>query len=587
MERPAWATALAAGAALAAVVVALAAAAWRERGAGDDDDDDDGGGGVPEEYRDPITFELMAEPVILVATGMVYDRASLARWFAAGHHRCPRTNVEVVDAQVARLPWLRAAIADWAARRGRPPPAEGQPSLAAVGALHADIGAAVRALRGSSSPSAADVAALARALQRWQDGSAGDGAAAAAQAAVRRAVVDDMAWLVRYGGDPELQAMAASVLNCCDDDDELAWLAATSTVPLVAMLQSSSSSAQQWSLQVLYKIALRVASAGPLLQRAGAVGALLRLVSLDRDAVPFHRDRAAVALARLAEQQPGVDAWLRHPPPQEHGLVPLMGMLLNSPDRYEQRDAAFALLSLAPAPEDLELSALAVRAAGRPARPGQQEPVPAALLRQRGLSALGEILTLLRWSSQAYLAGAVRRRRAAAVRGRGGGGARPAKRSATAPHAAAAAPQADAPDGGLTAEERAARESYKAELASYRQSMAAAQAGQAAQPVAQQQQQQQQEQAEPPQQRQQQQEEQPQPQQRAPPAHGPALDDAQQGQRPPLRRRRGQPQHWMDADGGEDDGGGGAPEPLLGGSSSSDGSLSSSDESDESGGRVG
>jgi hypothetical protein len=64
------------------------------------------------------------------------------------------------------------------------------------------------------------------------------------------------------------------------------------------------------ALQVVYKICLHVHSSRRLLWKAGAVQALLQLVSRDKAAVGFHRDRAAVALATLAEAAE-VKAWLR------------------------------------------------------------------------------------------------------------------------------------------------------------------------------------------------------------------------------------------------------------------------------------
>jgi hypothetical protein len=63
-------------------------------------------------------------------------------------------------------------------------------------------------------------------------------------------------------------------------------------------------------LQVVYKICLHVHSSRRLLWKAGAVQALLQLVSQDKAAVGFHRDRAAVALATLAEAAE-VKAWLK------------------------------------------------------------------------------------------------------------------------------------------------------------------------------------------------------------------------------------------------------------------------------------
>lgn len=45
---------------------------------------------VPEEFRCPITDELMADPVIL-ASGQTYDRASIEKWLAEGNRTCPKS----------------------------------------------------------------------------------------------------------------------------------------------------------------------------------------------------------------------------------------------------------------------------------------------------------------------------------------------------------------------------------------------------------------------------------------------------------------------------------------------------------------
>eukprot|EP01024_Parvocaulis_polyphysoides_P050472 TRINITY_DN4913_c0_g2_i1.p1 TRINITY_DN4913_c0_g2~~TRINITY_DN4913_c0_g2_i1.p1 ORF type:complete len:232 (-),score=7.69 TRINITY_DN4913_c0_g2_i1:242-937(-) len=46
---------------------------------------------IPDDLIDPITFDLMRDPVRLVETNDVYDRESLQAWFARGHRTCPRT----------------------------------------------------------------------------------------------------------------------------------------------------------------------------------------------------------------------------------------------------------------------------------------------------------------------------------------------------------------------------------------------------------------------------------------------------------------------------------------------------------------
>ena len=42
----------------------------------------------------------MKDPVVLCATGQVYDYGSLKDWLKTGNRRCPKSNVEVVDVQV-------------------------------------------------------------------------------------------------------------------------------------------------------------------------------------------------------------------------------------------------------------------------------------------------------------------------------------------------------------------------------------------------------------------------------------------------------------------------------------------------------
>ncbi|WIA28352.1 hypothetical protein OEZ86_010899 [Tetradesmus obliquus] len=276
----------------------------RQRTAEDED--------VPDDFKDPITYEIINDPVVLRATGQVYEYQSLRRWLAAGNYRCPRTNLELVDAQVCRLPWLKQSIRDWLQQHGRQLPAEASCCLADIEATQPEVAAAIRTMRNDSGRDRLTATTLlAYQYRRWHDSTPDDAAAQMAQAEVRSAVLDDLLWIIRYAtGEPQLQGAAASLLACCCLDEELAWLAATAVVPLVAMLNSAHSYAQEWALQVVYKVCLHVHSSRQLLWKAGAVQALLQLVSRDKAAVGFHRDRAAVALATLAEAAE-VKAWLK------------------------------------------------------------------------------------------------------------------------------------------------------------------------------------------------------------------------------------------------------------------------------------
>ncbi|KAH7295445.1 hypothetical protein KP509_27G047700 [Ceratopteris richardii] len=71
----------------------------------------------PEDFRCPISLELMGDPVIL-ATGQTYDRASIQRWLDAGHRTCPKTKQVLYDTKLIPNYALRSLIYQWANANG-------------------------------------------------------------------------------------------------------------------------------------------------------------------------------------------------------------------------------------------------------------------------------------------------------------------------------------------------------------------------------------------------------------------------------------------------------------------------------------
>ena len=76
------------------------------------------GAAPPEDFRCPISLELMSDPVIL-ATGQTYDRTSIQRWLDAGHRTCPKTKQLLYD-DIKLIPnyALRSLVHQWAASHG-------------------------------------------------------------------------------------------------------------------------------------------------------------------------------------------------------------------------------------------------------------------------------------------------------------------------------------------------------------------------------------------------------------------------------------------------------------------------------------
>nr|CAD1823262.1 unnamed protein product [Ananas comosus var. bracteatus] len=53
---------------------------------------------LPEEFRCPISLEVMRDPVILTWSGQTYDRPSIQRWLDSGSRTCPLTNTPAAPA---------------------------------------------------------------------------------------------------------------------------------------------------------------------------------------------------------------------------------------------------------------------------------------------------------------------------------------------------------------------------------------------------------------------------------------------------------------------------------------------------------
>lgn len=55
----------------------------------------------------------MADPVVLLESGQIYDRASLMQWFTQGRIRDPLTNLPMESDAVAPNDMLRGKIQTW------------------------------------------------------------------------------------------------------------------------------------------------------------------------------------------------------------------------------------------------------------------------------------------------------------------------------------------------------------------------------------------------------------------------------------------------------------------------------------------
>ncbi|KAK3409996.1 hypothetical protein EUGRSUZ_J02058 [Eucalyptus grandis] len=76
---------------------------------------------IPDDFRCPISLELMKDPVI-VSTGQTYERSCIEKWLEEGHGTCPKTQQTLANTTLTPNYVLRSLIAQWCEANGIEPP---------------------------------------------------------------------------------------------------------------------------------------------------------------------------------------------------------------------------------------------------------------------------------------------------------------------------------------------------------------------------------------------------------------------------------------------------------------------------------
>ncbi|KAG6531475.1 protein spotted leaf 11-like [Zingiber officinale] len=76
---------------------------------------------IPDDFRCPISLELMGDPVI-VSTGQTYERRCIEKWMEAGHDTCPKTQQKLFSTSLTPNYVLRSLIDQWCETNGMDPP---------------------------------------------------------------------------------------------------------------------------------------------------------------------------------------------------------------------------------------------------------------------------------------------------------------------------------------------------------------------------------------------------------------------------------------------------------------------------------
>lgn len=67
---------------------------------------------TPDEYRCPISLDMMRDPVI-IASGHTYDRNSIAQWINSGHRTCPKSGQKLIHMALIPNYALKSLVHQW------------------------------------------------------------------------------------------------------------------------------------------------------------------------------------------------------------------------------------------------------------------------------------------------------------------------------------------------------------------------------------------------------------------------------------------------------------------------------------------
>ncbi|CAN6483172.1 unnamed protein product [Victoria cruziana] len=72
---------------------------------------------TPEEFRCPISLQLMYDPVI-IASGQTYERVCIENWFSHGHDTCPKTQQKLSHLYLTPNYCVKGLIGSWCEQNG-------------------------------------------------------------------------------------------------------------------------------------------------------------------------------------------------------------------------------------------------------------------------------------------------------------------------------------------------------------------------------------------------------------------------------------------------------------------------------------
>ncbi|KAK9170503.1 hypothetical protein Syun_002643 [Stephania yunnanensis] len=292
---------------------------------------------IPDDFRCPISLELMKDPVI-VSTGQTYERACIEKWLEAGHGTCPKTQQTLSSTAITPNYVLRSLIAQWCEMNGIEPPKRSSNAKPSKG--------------GSACAERAKVDILLRKLTSGniedQRSAAGELRLLAKRNADNRVCIAEAGAIPLLVGllstsDPRTQEHAVTaLLNLSICEDNKGRIISSGAVPgIVHVLKNGCMEARENAAATLFSLSV-VDENKVMIGSSGAIPALVTLLS---EGSQRGKKDAATALFNLCIYQGNKGRAVRA------GVVPTLMRLLTEPGGGMVDEALAILAVLASHPE--------------------------------------------------------------------------------------------------------------------------------------------------------------------------------------------------------------------------------------------
>jgi hypothetical protein len=297
----------------------------------------------PDEFRCPISLDLMSDPVI-VASGHTYDRASITRWIDAGNQTCFKSGQKLSHLSLIPNYALRSLISQWC--EDHHIPFDKQDKVSKKGSSMEHIATTKAALEATKVTASFLVGKLVTGSPEAQK------QAAYELRLLAKCSMDNRMCIADAGAIPLLVSLLSSkdsktqenavtaLLNLSIfDKNKVLIMAAEALDPIIEVLRSATSmearenaAATLFSLSVVDDYKVQIGS------KPMAINALVVLL---RDGTPQRGKKdAATALLNLAVYHDN------KPKIVSAGIVPIIISLLQDDEAEEIRDDTLAVLAL-------------------------------------------------------------------------------------------------------------------------------------------------------------------------------------------------------------------------------------------------